>query len=227
MIDFADLYKRFHSPITALDCGSKCAPYNEWGVPFCCDTHHAVPAAYEAEWEYVQANSDLWRLWDGEDVKQTTELQRQLPEGQELIVCEGHTLCQRGFRLVTCRAFPFFPYITLEGDFIGLAYYWDYEDRCWVISNLGMVSDVYRQEFVAAYDALFEAMPDELENFRYFSGLMRRVFGRRQRAITLLHRNGNIYRIAPRDTRLRRIEVVELSKFGPYLLADELPFPGE
>ena len=225
--DFAALYPRFNAPIAALDCGARCAPYNERGVPFCCDTRHAVPTAYLPEWEFLKESTDLWHLWEAEQPAETARLQDQTPPGQVLIECLGHRLCQRGYRSITCRSFPFFPYNTRAGEFIGLSYYWEYEDRCWVISNLQIVSPDYRAEFIAAFDWLFEKWPDERESFRYHSTMMRRIFGRRGRAIPLLHRNGEAYKITPRNGRLRRVPVESLPKFGSYKLAAQMPFSDE
>lgn len=225
--DIAILYNHFQSPITKLDCGEKCAPYNERGVPFCCDTGHAVPTAYQAEWEYLQENTDLWHPWKADKLEETARLQSQTPSGQVLIECKGHLLCQRSFRSLTCRSFPFFPYIHQNGEFLGLSVYWEYEERCWVINNLQVVTPEYQLEFVACYEELFRRMPEELENFSRHSAYMRRVFGRRRRAIPLLHRNGKIYKISPRSGRLRRASPEDLPKFGPYRLAAELPFPDE
>jgi hypothetical protein len=226
-LDFAGLYARFAAPIAAFDCGERCAPYNERGVPFCCDTAHTVPSAYRSEWDYLRHNTDLWRLWEGRDAAETSRLRSRAPEGQVLIACLGHAHCQRPFRSLACRAFPFFPYLTRQGEFIGLSYYWEYEDRCWVISNLAFVSARYRAEFIAAFDRIFERMPQERENFRYFSSAMRRAFGRRHRAIPLLHRNGFAYKVTPRNGRMRRVLVERLPKFGPYAIAARLPFSSE
>jgi hypothetical protein len=187
----------------------------------------SVPSAYPAEWEYLKANTDLWHPWQPGEAAVKVELQDKAPAGHVLIACLGHSLCQRGFRSIACRSFPFFPYIARQGKFIGLTYYWEYEDRCWVISNLHAVSGDYRQEFIAAYDRLFELAPDEFENFSHQSTRMRRVFGRRRRAIPLLHRNGLAYKVSPRSGRLRRVPLQSLPKFGPYRLAEQLPFPGE
>ncbi len=226
-VDFASLYAGFDAAISALDCGKKCAPYNQFGVPFCCDTRHAVPTAYLAEWDYLRVSSTLWHLWEADSAKATGRLRDETPAGQVLIACQGHHFCQREFRSITCRAFPFFPYVTLAGEFIGLSYYWQYEERCWVISNLQAVSCEYRAQFVAAYDSLFQRYPAELATFRYHAGVMRRVFGRRNRAIPLLHRNGAFYKITPRNGRLRRADLEKAPRFGPYAIAALLPFPGE
>ena len=226
-LDFAGLYVGFDAPVTALDCGERCAPYNERGVPFCCDTRHAVPTVYDDEWGYLQAHTGLWRPWQGPSAAETERLRKQTPDGQLPVVCLGHLACQRGFRAVTCRAFPFFPYLTTAGEFLGLSYYWEYEDRCWVLSNLQAVTLQYREAFVATFDAIFQALPDEKENFRQHSIRMRRVFGRKRRAIPLLHRNGAAYRVTPHNGRLRRTPLENFPKFGPYELAARLPFPGE
>jgi hypothetical protein len=225
--DFASLYSRFEPPIAALDCGERCAPHNERGVPFCCDLAHAVPTAYQAEWNHLQAQTTMWRPWQGRTAKETAQILAQVPDGQIPIACMGHTLCQRTYRSITCRSFPFFPYISRSREFIGMSYYWDYEDRCWVISNLNAVTLEYRSSFIAVYDELFERMPDEREAFRRFSSTMRRAFAQRGRAIPLLHRNGRAYKVTPRNGRLRRVDPAELPAFGPYQIARELPFPDE
>jgi len=226
-IDFASIHTLFQSPIAALDCGERCSVHNERGVPFCCDLQHAIPTAYQSEWEYLQVHTDLWRRWDGGSARETERIRQQTPDGQVLIACKGHLLCQRGFRSVTCRAFPFFPYLTRQGEFIGLAYYWEYEDRCWVISNLGVVTPQYRAEFIAAFDTLFAAYPEDRETFRQFSASMRRVFGRRRRSIPLLHCNGQVYKVTPRNGRMQRVAADQLPAFGPYRIAAQLPFPDE
>jgi hypothetical protein len=225
--EFAEIYARFQAPLAALDCGQCCAPYNDGGAPFCCDTRHAVPAAYHAEWKYLQDNTDLWHLWEGRTPAETAQLKALAPEGQVLIACKDYKLCQRGFRSLTCRAFPFFPYITRQGQFIGLSVYWEYEERCWVINNLQVVSRLFREEFIQTFDNLFARLPEELEVFRQFSRRMRRVFGRRHSTIPLFHRNGSFYKISPRDGRGHRTSPETFHKYGPYKIAAQLPFLDE
>jgi hypothetical protein len=225
--DFADLYAKFHQPITSLDCGIKCAPYNQHGVPFCCDTRHAIPSAYRQEWEYLNEQTDLWHLWQSHQKKENDRLQAKTPASQVLVECMGYLHCQRQFRTLTCRSFPFFPYITKHGDFIGLSYYWEYEDRCWVISHLDQVSIMYLNEFICAYEMLFQAYQGEKETFRYHSSVMRRVFSRRKRSIPLLHRNGGAYKITPANGRMRKISPSSFQKYGPYQVAARLIFRDE
>jgi len=226
-IDYKTLYPQFDLPLTQDDCGEKCAPYNEYAIPFCCDIRHAVPTVYKAEWKYIKANTELWNIWDGGDPDDTERLLAETPEEQVLVECKGHLKCERSYRTITCRAFPFYPYITSDGELIGLSYYWQYEDRCWIISNLELVTQNYRSQFMEAYDLLFRFYPKDLDSFRYHSAVMRTVFGKRKRAITLLHRNGKTYKITPSNGRLRRIDPGALPKFGPYNIAAQMPFPDE
>ena len=226
-MNFFERYGKFNASITELDCGLKCAPYNERGVPFCCDTNHTIPTAYQSEWEYLSANTNLWHLYQPVSDKHDAELRRQLPDGQVMIECLGHQLCQRNFRSFVCRSFPFFPYISRNSEFIGITPYLEYEDRCWVISNLRAVTMDYLGQIVTAYDEIFSSFPEEFDNFRHFSIIQRRVFGMKHKAIILISRAGKYYKVSPRNGRLRRIEPMTLPKYGPYKIAAELPFPDE
>ena len=225
-VSFKEFYTQFNSPISAFDCGEKCAPYNERGVPYCCDTRHLFPTAYEEEWRLLESATDLWRLVQPYEPNYQ-EISSELPGDQVLVACLGHKLCQRDYRALSCRAFPFFPYISSAGDFIGLSYYWEFEDRCWVISHLDQVTLQYRDEFVETFDKLLQIMPEERESNRYNSMLMRRVFTRKKRAILLMHRNGFDYKVTPSNGRMRRIEKTNFPRFGVYKIADSMAFPDE
>jgi len=226
-VSFADIYAGFHSPIALLNCGDKCAPFNENNVPFCCDIKHAVPSAYQSEWIYLQENSDLWQSWKPENNNDFHQLNSEKPSNQVLLQCKGHLECQRNFRTLTCRAFPFFPYIDRYGNFIGISYYWDYANRCWIISNLNCVTQEYLQEMITTFDKLFEQVPNEKVNFKYHSMIARRVFGRWHQTITLLHRDGHIYAVTPATGDLRVLDRDNMEKFSPYDIVGELPFPDE
>ena len=224
---FDTLYKAFESPISNIDCGDKCAPYNKGRAPFCCDTMHAIPTAYRTEWEFLQQNTHFWHLWSVSNADEFVRISSKTPDDQILIECLGHTRCQRNFRTITCRSFPFFPYISKNGEFLGLSYYWEYADRCWVISHLEVVSLQYRAEFITTYEQIFASYPQEKENFRYHSSIMRRIFGRKHQAIPLLHRNGYAYKITPHNGRLRRIPMNKFQRFGPYQISSWLAFSDE
>lgn len=220
LLDIQAFYEKFNAPVTALDCGKKCAPHNPTGKPFCCDVYQAVPAVYHQEWEFLRRKTDLWHTWRSDECAQDTaspeELLAQMPESMLLLACKGPVFCQREYRAISCRQFPFFPYITSSYRFIGLAYDWEYENTCWVISNLSEVTETYRQEFINGFDALFSLWPDEMDSYAYQSENAREYFATHRRRIPLLHRDGGYAMISPNDEHLRRIMPSQLRRFGPY-----------
>jgi hypothetical protein len=217
------LYDDFDSSITTLDCGRKCAPHNPNGKPFCCDICHAVPAAYKSEWNYLEQNTDLWHAWRGDECgnihpREHAQIKSSTSKDMILLACLGPAQCQRNFRALSCRQFPFFPYVTSKYRFIGLAYEWEFESKCWVISNLPRVTREYRGQFIRTFDHLFATFQSEFENYAFHSERMRTEFVKRRRRIPLLHRNGNAYLISPSSERLRWISPASLPRFGPYRL---------
>lgn len=219
-LDIRSLYAGFNAPIMAFDCGKNCSPYNASGKPFCCDICHAVPAAYQQEWAFLQPRTDLWHVWLGDECAHTPEdpdrLLSNTPDHMLLLACLGPDRCQRAYRALSCRQFPFFPYISTSLRFLGLAYEWEFENTCWVISNLHIVSDSYRQQFVQTFDQLFEQWPQEFNSYIALSEDTREFFANRRRRIPLLHRNGQSYLLNPRSERLQRIPIERLPKFKPF-----------
>lgn len=219
-LDIRDLYDHFNEPVTAFDCGQKCAPFNPSGKPFCCDICHAVPVAYKQEWTYLKDRTDLWHLWRGDecpdDPADPALLEEETPEHLLLMACKGPAHCQRQFRSSSCRQFPFFPYVSSDFRFIGLAYEWEFESNCWVISHLDTVTEAYRREFIKFYDDIFCLWPDEFESYAALSEDMRTAFGEQNRRIPILHRNGGVYLLSPKSERLAKTQFARLKKFGFY-----------
>ena len=221
--DFNELYRQFDSPVTALDCGHECAPYNPTRKPFCCDICTAVPAVYHKEWTYLRKNTDLWKPWLGSECPDSAgdleKLTAQTPGHMRLVECLGPQACQRGYRSMSCRQFPFFPYITSDDCFIGLAYNWDFEPYCWVISNLDRVTRTFREEFVEVYDRLLYEIPHDYESYADLSDEMRAEFTRQGRQIAILHRDGSDYWLDPQSETLQKITADQFGKFGPYCIS--------
>ena len=219
-LDIRRLYDRFNAPVTAVDCGTKCAPHNPSGKPFCCDICHAIPVAYHQEWDYLRKNTQLWHAWRGdectEDPSDPQEIRASTPDHLQLLACLGPDQCQRDFRAASCRSFPFFPYVTSNDRFIGLAYDWEFEPSCWVISSLGEVTAAFRAEFVRTYDQLFELWPDEFESYAVRSEQARAYFSTLRRRIPILHRSGKDYLLSPGSERMQRVSPDQFRRFGPY-----------
>ncbi len=199
-------YNSFKAPVTPIDCGQMCAPNNPSGKPFCCDICHAVPAAYRSEWQYLQPNTNLWRPYTGQECASPPPgPQPAAPKHMILLACLGPERCERDYRAISCRQFPFFPYITSDFRFIGMAFEWQYENVCWVIHNMNQVTVEYRREFVTFYDRLFNHDIAEMESYGRLSEEMREEFAARRKRIPLLHRNGSDYLISPGSERPRKI----------------------
>ncbi len=220
VLDFHKLYAAFNEPVTEIDCGLKCAVHNPNRQPVCCDICLAVPCAYEQEWQYLQANSDLWHAWLENDCYSSNthkqELTAEISHYQVLLACQGAAKCQRDFRAISCRQFPFFPYITADFRSIGLTYYWQYENTCWVISNLEQVSPLFRHESISFFDQLFDYWPDEMESYARLSESMRNEFSIRKQRIPVLHRNGSNYLLSPGCERMSKMKPSNYRNFGFY-----------
>lgn len=219
-IDVRRIYASFNSPVTPADCGQMCAPHNPSGKPFCCDICQAVPAAYRLEWEALKTSTGLWKVWQGnecpEDADRIVGLLEETPEHMLLLACLGPDRCERENRLLSCRQFPFFPYVTSDFRFLGLTYEWEFEYTCWVISNLNQVTEAYRQEFVQTYDHLFALWQEEFDSYASLSEEMREHFRAKRRRIPLLHRRGGWYLVSPKSERMQRVSPEHLPRFGYY-----------
>jgi hypothetical protein len=134
----------------------------------------------------------------------------------QLLACLGPQVCQREHRLFSCRLFPFFPYVTSDYRFLGLAYDWEFEQTCWVISNLGQVTSTYRQQFVSTNDQLFAWFQNEFDSYAIRSAESRAHFTARKRRIPLLHRDEGYYLISPASEHITRVEPSRLPVYGPY-----------
>jgi hypothetical protein len=207
--EIRQLYDGFDAPVTDVDCGRLCAPDNPSGNPFCCDICHAVPAAYPSEWTYLEKNTRQWLPWRGDEYQSTHPEQQDLiaetPTSMTLLACRGPQHCERQFRLLSCRQFPFFPYVTSDYRFLGLACEWAFEDTCWVIRNLDRVTETYKRQFVATFDRLFALFDEEFESYAGHSAEMRDVFAIRGRRIPILHRDGGQVLVSPRSEKVTRM----------------------
>lgn len=212
--DYRRLYDMFQAPVTRFDCGRKCAPLNG-GDPVCCSTKHAVPVVERAEWSLLRSRSDLWRPHRPTDAAGKA-IAAELAKSCLAIECKGARHCERDNRSLACRSFPFFPYIDRKGRFIGLAIHWAFADRCWVMSNLGVVDDEFRRKFVAAYDYLFAVDAGEYGANKEHSAALRRVFSRRRWPIPLIGRDGGFFKVMPHGRGMRPCRLEALPKYGPY-----------
>ncbi len=214
--DYEKIYRKFGSSISEkYDCGRICAPLNG-GQPVCCTTDHAVPIVTNHEWKLLQKRTDLWYKLKPKD-KAAKEIVADLPDNCRAVECKGAAHCERHNRTLACRAFPFFPYFTKEKELIGLSYYWLFEDRCWVISNLQIVDQAFIDEFIWTYEYLFSKDDDELEAFLEQSQSMRKVFSRWNRPIPIIARDGSLLKVLPKSKgKIVPAKLSDFKKHGPF-----------
>lgn len=206
------IYERFTAPVAKRhDCGRYCAPLNG-GSPVCCSPAHAIPIVSKEEWRALKSRTKLWRRFKPVDAA-GRQIVEELDSSCVAVECKGAAFCERDNRSLSCRTFPLFPYHTKEKAFVGLAGYWSFEDRCWVLSNLRAVDRAFLDEMCAVYDLIFEEDPEEREPFIEQSVQMRRQFSRWGRPIPLLGRDGALLRVPPKSGG--RIEPAALKDFGP------------
>lgn len=216
---FESVYARFTAAISRHDCGRKCAPLNG-GRPVCCTTDGAVPVVDRPEWRLLKSRTDLWRIYQPTDAV-GREIAQSLHRSCVAIECKGAAYCERDNRSLSCRTFPFFPYITAEGTFAGLAYFWTFEDRCWVLSNLQIVERDFVREFVDAYETLFRHDRGDFEANAELSASMRRTFSRFGRIIPLIGRDGGAFAVEPRTHVIRQARFSEFLRHPRF--SDEAP----
>ncbi len=214
---FKQLYAMFDAPVSKFDCGRKCAPLNG-GQPVCCTTDNAIPVVDKAEYKLLRSRTDLWGPYTPNDAA-SRKIVDELSSHCRAIECKGAAFCERDNRTIACRTFPFFPYITREGEFIGFSFYWDFEDRCWVISNLGIVEREFLRQMTAAMLLSFETDPEEYDVMKEHSANMRRVFSRRQAIIPLLGRpdtGAGLFKVMPYTGEVRVAKLAEFKPVGVY-----------
>lgn len=213
--EFRYMYQRLDAPVTTFDCGEKCSPNNPNGVPFCCDPQYAIPALYRAEWEYLRHATDLWRPYDPAEFEDASFTGLEAPpERMLLAVCQGAPRCVRRFRALSCRQFPFFPYISTSGRFIGLAYDWTYEGLCWVTANLDQVNPEFPSRFIAVFDELMSDWGLIFKAYYLHSSELRAWSVSRRRRIPIILRSGEQALVSPRSERIHRLRQKSQSECG-------------
>ena len=225
--NFGIIYQGFSAPITGIDCGEKCGPYNDYGVPVCCDISQVIPSAFQEEWIYLEARTELWRVWEGSSTQEGKELLRGLECGQIPLQCQGHRYCQRQFRTITCRAFPFLPYLNKNGKWIGFTYYPDYREQCWIISHLSLVNMEYKQEFLKCFQEIFIRYPKMKENYLDYSVHLRGLSHSEEFDLVYLDFNDRVFRVDPSADLPEEITYDDLPSFGPFKISKDLIFPDE
>lgn len=211
---FRSLYAGFQAPVSKFDCGRKCAPLNG-GEPVCCTTGNAIPIVEKVEFAFLKTRTDLWSRYKPKDAS-SRKIVEELPRSACAIECKGVQFCERENRTIACRAFPFYPYLTAAGDFIGLSVYWTFEDRCWMISRLDLVEKDFISEMAQTFTRIFDLDPAERETMLFQSATARRVFSRWKRPLPVVGLDGKLQKVMPHTHELRPAKLDDFRIEGPY-----------
>jgi hypothetical protein len=212
--DYAALFGEFTANISKYDCGKYCAALNG-GQPVCCTTDHAIPIVDKTEFALLKTRTNLWRPYVIKDA-QARKLLSDLHKTTCAIECKGAAFCERENRTLACRTFPFYPYITRQNEVIGLATYWTFEDRCWLMSNFQVVERNFVKQFIEAFQYVFDRDELEWESMRNNSAHHRRQFTKQNRIIPLIGKDGGFFKVMPATGQVRPAKIEEFRKIGPY-----------
>ncbi|MEJ2448799.1 MAG: hypothetical protein P8Y37_12790, partial [Anaerolineales bacterium] len=135
--------------------------------------------------------------------------------------------CKRPYRTLTCRAFPFYPYLSSQGVFSGLAYYSDFRKDCWIISNLSVVSRQYKAAFQKTFEKLFVLFPESRINYQDYSQYVRDQAALRDESVVVLDFETGVRLIDPDTEDTASVDFADLDAYGPFAVTRELPFPDE
>ena len=161
--DVETIYKQFTSTPTKFDCGKKCAPKNG-GIPVCCDADRAIPVVYRAELNYLLKRTDLWKKLNPKSEYEKKLVKETDPENV-YVHCKGPAKCDRKYRSFTCRIFPLYPYLDLEGNTLGLVFNRAVGDDCYLLDKPGLISLKHVKDALSVWKTVFLKMPGEKELF--------------------------------------------------------------
>lgn len=187
---FEDIYREFDAPPAPFDCGAECAPKNG-GIPFCCDPAEAVPVVYRTEWAFLKSRTDMWRPFR----PRLTAERRMVEETHDdhrFVVCNGPSTCDRPHRSISCRMFPFYPYLDNRGRLLGLVTNDVLEGKCVLVGREEIVTPEFRREFLAFWQKIFALHRAEHRFYIQHSQAIRRARSRKRKSIVVITEEGEI-----------------------------------
>lgn len=187
--DFTVLYREFQSAPATFDCGKKCAPFND-GEPFCCDTGWVVPIAFKDEWKYLEKKTNLWHEFRPRNSDEF-DLIDEIDEDESVFIeCKGVKYCERENRSISCRTFPFEPYLDTRGNLLGLVYNRVIEDKCYLVDRPQIVTKEFVRQYMRFIEKFFKMLPSEKELYMEQSRIYRNLISRRKKPLVVLTEKG-------------------------------------
>jgi len=186
--DFEYIYRHYDSTPVRFDCGTLCAPKND-GVPFCCDSGWLIPVMYEREFASLRERTDLWKRFRPK-TNHEKKIVEETDKSSIFGTCLGHERCDRRFRSVSCRVFPFEPYLDLEGNLLGLVYNYRLGNKCPLVDRPKLISRKFVSDQLKMWKYIFEREPSERDVYRDESIQVRRYLSRKKKPIYIFTPRG-------------------------------------
>ncbi|OGJ86583.1 MAG: hypothetical protein A2487_11715 [Candidatus Raymondbacteria bacterium RifOxyC12_full_50_8] len=173
-INWERLYGMFTAPVIEGDCSVLCAHENR-GVPPCCSIRRHVPMLFKEEFAWLMKKTRMWSP------------KRALFSNHHAIMfcaCKGVRECDRHYRSLSCRFFPFEPYMDDRGRFLGATWMYSVEKTCPLVGSAPeKVNQAFIDQFVRVWTKLFLVYHEEYEFYRAESRKLREAFARIDRNV--------------------------------------------
>ena len=157
-------YRLLSVRMTDFDCGSKCAPEND-GVPYCCDREQVTPVLFSDEYRWHRERGAFWKKMPIK-TKKDKKLVEETCTYNVFSVCPGVKSCRRILRSLSCRMFPFEPFLDEEGAVIGLVYQDGENEHCPLVGKpRRLYNQAYIRNAIRVWQELVDTFQEEKEMY--------------------------------------------------------------
>jgi hypothetical protein len=157
-------YRLLSVRMTDFDCGRKCAPKND-GVPYCCDREQVTPVLFRDEYRWHREQGTFWKKMPIK-TKRDKKLVEETCTYNVFSVCPGVESCRRTLRSLSCRMFPFEPFLDKTGTVTGLVYQDGENERCPLVGkHRRHYNQAYIRNAIRVWQELVDTFPEEKEMY--------------------------------------------------------------
>ena len=175
----------------------------------------------------MKEKTDLWQPWSSSNPIDA-DLENDVQDGQVLLKCLGYQHCQRPFRTLTCRAFPFFPYLDSRGNFLGLVYFQEYResvlDNQQSLRRYPLTIRLNSSRRLSSFLSNTRNLKRVILSIRLISGIENALSGDK---IILLDFDRKRILLDPDSEISHQVGYEDLESFGPFSITKDLIFPDE
>ena len=178
------LYRLLSVRMTDFDCGKHCAPQNS-GVPYCCDKGKVTPVLFKDEYQWHRQRGGFWRKMPVK-TKSDRKLVEESCSYNVFAVCPGVQNCRRTSRSLTCRLFPFEPFLDSTGYVKGLVYQDGDNRSCSLMEKpQHMYNQLYIRNAIRVWQELVDTFPEDKDLYMRESRKRTRQAARADKPVSL------------------------------------------